>query len=83
MDTPGGACDRKSDGLDPCDTCTIKRDLYNGDEGEDVACIQRYLKREGMYSGPETAYFGERTESAVEKWQVSAVGVLQEVLEGP
>lgn len=45
--------------------CTFTRNLTIGSRGEDVACLQRFLK---VY--PSSGFFGALTKQAVSKWQV-------------
>lgn len=59
--------------------CDFSRDLYLGDTGEDVRCLQKYLNgagfkvaTEGVGSpGQETSLYREKTVEAVKKWQVA------------
>lgn len=51
-------------------SCDIQRTLTIGSRGDDVSCLQRYLKQTGDFTHPEiTGYFGPVTESAVKKYQ--------------
>lgn len=53
--------------------CTFTRSLTLGARGDDVTCLQNYLKGTGhfTYSGGATGYFGGVTQSAVAAWQAS------------
>lgn len=59
--------------------CDFTRDLYLGDTGEDVRCLQKYLNgagfkvaTEGVGSpGQETSLYREKTVEAVKKWQAA------------
>ncbi len=54
--------------------CNITRSLTVGARGDDVTCLQNYLKSTGNFSGTATGYFGNVTKAAVAAWQ-SANGV--------
>jgi len=45
-------------------SCTFTRDLTVGMKGDDVKCLQGYLK-----VSPQSGYFGPLTKAAVKKWQ--------------
>ncbi len=53
--------------------CTFTRSLMMGTKGNDVTCLQDYLKSTGhfSYSGGSTGYFGGITKSAVAAWQAA------------
>ncbi len=53
--------------------CSFTRDLTLGSKGDDVTCLQNYLKSKGFftYAGGATGYFGSITQSAVAAWQSS------------
>ena len=61
------------------DVCTFVRFLGEGDEGEDVRCLQKYLNNSGYVitasgtgsKGNETIKFGGMTKKALIKWQLS------------
>jgi peptidoglycan hydrolase-like protein with peptidoglycan-binding domain len=56
--------------------CSFTRSLTVGARGDDVTCLQNYLKGTGhfTYAGGATGYFGGVTRTAVAAWQ-SANGV--------
>ncbi|MEK7636219.1 MAG: peptidoglycan-binding domain-containing protein, partial [Patescibacteria group bacterium] len=56
--------------------CVFTKSLTMGMKGDDVTCLQNYLKGTGhfTYSGGATGFFGGVTKSAVAAWQ-SANGV--------
>lgn len=56
--------------------CSFTRALTVGSKGDDVKCLQDYLKSSGhyTYSGGSTGFFGGVTKAAVVAWQ-SANGV--------
>ena len=48
----------------------LQNDLRIGDEGEDVAAVQQFLREEGLFTHPEnTGYFGPLTQEAVSNFQ--------------
>lgn len=51
--------------------CEFSRWLYIGAKGEDVKCLQEFLKNEGFFKYPfgPTGYYGIFTKKAVEEWQ--------------
>ncbi|MDO8523088.1 MAG: peptidoglycan-binding protein [bacterium] len=53
--------------------CSFSRDLKLGSKGDDVTCLQNYLKIKGFYnySGGSTGFFGTITRAAVSAWQVA------------
>lgn len=56
--------------------CSFTRDLTVGSRGDDVTCLQNYLKSTGhfTFAGGATGFFGPVTKAAVAAWQ-SANGV--------
>ncbi|NJN30816.1 MAG: hypothetical protein HC824_10640 [Synechococcales cyanobacterium RM1_1_8] len=56
--------------------------LANGDEGEDVARLQRRLAELGFFQGDATGVYGPLTEEAVIRYQ-SAMGLLADGVAGP
>lgn len=52
-------------------TCTFSRPLYQDVVGDDVSCLQQYLKQQGFFplSQDITTYFGPLTTGAVSSWQ--------------
>jgi peptidoglycan hydrolase-like protein with peptidoglycan-binding domain len=60
-------------------TCSFTRDLEQGDVGEDVRCLQRYLNASGYTisetgagsPGEETTEFKSLTKKALMEWQVA------------
>lgn len=57
--------------------CTFTRTLYLGTQGQDVTCLQTYLKKKGHFNGTATGYYGPLTRDAVYKWQQST-GIIPE-----
>lgn len=61
------------------DKCVFTRDLEVGSLGEDVRCLQKYLNSKGFVVsesgvgslGLETNLFGEKTKTALKKWQTA------------
>ena len=53
--------------------CSFTQALKMGSRGDDVTCLQNYLKGTGhfTYSGGATGYFGGVTKSAVAAWQAA------------
>ncbi len=49
--------------------CDFKRNLYLGSRGQDVACLQNYLKENGFFSYFITGIYDLKTKQAVKKWQ--------------
>lgn len=49
--------------------CSFARSLTVGSKGEDVTCLQNYLKGAGHLTVNATGFFGSLTKSAVMKWQ--------------
>lgn len=51
--------------------CTFARSLTMKSRGDDVSCLQNYLKSTGhyTYAGGATGYFGSVTKAAVMAWQ--------------
>ena len=45
------------------------RDLRAGQQGKDVAQLQAFLARAGLYDGPEDGRWGRATTTAVKRWQ--------------
>src|SRR3990167_9993160 len=56
------------------DKCSFTRSLTVGSRGDDVTCLQNYLKTGGHLSVNATGYFGSLTKAATAAWQ-SANGV--------
>src|SRR3989339_2175613 len=56
------------------DKCSFTRSLTVGSRGDDVTCLQNYLKTGGHLSVNATGYFGSLTKAAAASWQ-SANGV--------
>src|SRR3989339_765642 len=56
------------------DKCSFTRSLTVGSRGDDVTCLQNYLKGAGHLSVSATGYFGSLTKAAAASWQ-SANGV--------
>jgi len=56
------------------DKCAFTRSLTVGSRGDDVTCLQNYLKGAGHLSVSATGYFGSLTKAAAASWQ-SANGV--------
>ncbi len=58
-------------------SCDFTRNLYPGDSGPQVKCLQRYLNAAGYTvadsgvgsPGNETEYYGSLTQAAVQEWQ--------------
>ena len=48
----------------------FKSDLALEDSGEDVRELQRFLKKLGYFESEPTGYFGQETQSAVQKFQL-------------
>ena len=53
--------------------CGFSRSLTLGAKGDDVTCLQNYLKGTGhfTYAGGATGYFGNVTKNAVAAWQAA------------
>ncbi|GIW67547.1 MAG: hypothetical protein KatS3mg096_415 [Candidatus Parcubacteria bacterium] len=49
--------------------CQFKRHLFPGLKGDDVKCLQTFLKQSGYFSGPVTGYYDDLTKEAVIEWQ--------------
>lgn len=49
--------------------CRFTRDLRVGSKGEDVKCLQEYLKELNLFNHQSTGYYGISTKRAVLKWQ--------------
>ena len=49
--------------------CSFARSLTVGSKGEDVTCLQNYLKGAGHLTVSATGFFGSLTKVAVMKWQ--------------
>jgi len=49
--------------------CTFTKDLTLGSRGDDVTCLQGYLKAGGHLAVSPTGYFGSLTKAAVVAWQ--------------
>lgn len=60
------------------DKCSFARSLTVGSKGDDVTCLQNYLKTGGYLSVNATGYFGPATKAAAAKWQ-AANGVVPAV----
>ena len=50
-------------------SCQFERNLFPSLKGDDVKCLQTYLKQSGYFNGPITGYYGNLTKEAVRKWQ--------------
>lgn len=53
------------------DKCSFTRSLTVGSKGDDVTCLQNYLKGAGHLSASATGYFGSLTKAAAAKWQAA------------
>lgn len=66
-------------------TCSFTRDLYEGSRGEDVRCLQEYLRSSqyGYTYGYSDGVFGPMTRQALAQWQagqgITASGFLDAV----
>lgn len=49
--------------------CSFKRNLSLGSRGQDVLCLQNYLKKQGLFPYSLTGVYDLRTRYAVKKWQ--------------
>ncbi len=49
--------------------CAISRNLTVGSQGQDVRCLQDYLRSQGYWITYSSGYFGEQTRVAVAQWQ--------------
>ncbi len=49
--------------------CIFLRNLKIGSKGEDVKCLQKYLKELNLFKHNPTGYYGFLTRNAVLKWQ--------------
>ncbi len=49
------------------DTPIFHENLYQGMQGSQVAALQEFLKKEGVYNGPITGYYDALTEEGVQK----------------
>jgi peptidoglycan hydrolase-like protein with peptidoglycan-binding domain len=73
--TPGGTADF-------ADLLSTNRLLQDGDRGEDVAALQRFLAAAGHDPGPVDGVFGPLTEAGVRAFQ-TAEGVIVDGIVGP
>jgi peptidoglycan hydrolase-like protein with peptidoglycan-binding domain len=55
--------------LPPPSSGSLSRTLSLGMSGQDVSLLQKILKKEGLYQGTVTGYFGRLTEQAVKEFQ--------------
>ena len=53
------------------DKCSFTRSLTVGSRGDDVTCLQNYLKSGGHLSVSATGYFGSLTKAATAAWQAA------------
>ena len=53
------------------DKCSFTRSLTVGSRGDDVTCLQNYLKSGGHLSVSATGYFGSLTKAAAASWQAA------------
>ena len=53
------------------DKCSFTRSLTVGSRGDDVTCLQNYLKTGGHLSVSATGYFGSLTKAAAASWQAA------------
>ncbi|KKT21017.1 MAG: hypothetical protein UW04_C0013G0001, partial [Parcubacteria group bacterium GW2011_GWB1_43_8] len=53
------------------DKCSFTRSLTVGSRGDDVTCLQNYLKTGGHLSVNATGYFGSLTKAAAASWQAA------------
>src|SRR3989338_5647694 len=53
------------------DKCSFTRSLTVGSRGDDVTCLQNYLKGAGHLSVSATGYFGSLTKAAAASWQAA------------
>ena len=53
------------------DKCSFTRSLTVGSRGDDVTCLQNYLKTGGHLSVGATGYFGSLTKAAAASWQAA------------
>lgn len=51
------------------EACYFPRDLTKGSYGGDVNCLQQFLRHKGYLPEEPTGYYGEKTQTAVAKWQ--------------
>jgi hypothetical protein len=58
-------------------TCTFTRLLHFGVKGDDVTCLQNYLKSQGYFTEIPNGNYGPYTMSAVSQWQ-KANGIIAE-----
>ncbi len=50
-------------------SCGLTRNLYYGASGEDVADLQKFLKKKGFYNYRVTGYYGRVTQGAVQSYK--------------
>ncbi|MEK7171160.1 MAG: peptidoglycan-binding protein [Patescibacteria group bacterium] len=57
----------------PAGVCNFSRDLSEGKTGDDVTCLQNYLKSTGHFPAGtnSTGFFGPTTKASVIKWQTA------------
>ena len=60
---------QKTQGTTSTAKCSFARSLTVGSKGDDVTCLQNYLKGAGHLSANATGFFGSMTKTAVMKWQ--------------
>lgn len=58
--------------LNGSSTCVFSRTLYQGVQGDDVTCLQKYLRAQGYFTETPTGLYGPKTMSAVSAWQQHA-----------
>ncbi|MCS7200832.1 MAG: peptidoglycan-binding protein [Patescibacteria group bacterium] len=49
--------------------CVFKRNLYLGSRGEDVRCLQNYLREKKILNFSPTGFYDGRTKLGVRRWQ--------------
>ncbi|GIW66768.1 MAG: hypothetical protein KatS3mg095_0666 [Candidatus Parcubacteria bacterium] len=49
--------------------CNFNRNLFLGYRGQDVACLQSYLKEKGFFNYVVNGIYDSKTKRAVKKWQ--------------
>lgn len=65
---PAGVIQNNFPGASAC--AQLMRNLKKGDQGEEVARLQAYLRQEGDFDhSSTTGFFGEKTEQALKRWQ--------------